>query len=188
MTLRSAITLASLAHAGQCRIGGSPFIVHPMSVAERAADAGLGSTQLQAAWLHDVPEDGTLAPSDLARLSSHSGAAMQELTMSARVEGGRHRCSVELLRLLGFGGRVVHLVDLLTRRPAETYRAYIERVCSDAQAARLKLFDIEHNTNAESTKHLPAGQAASRERRYGPARIALREAAHAARGSDSPIE
>lgn len=175
MTLRIAISLASLAHAGQTRIGGAPFIVHPMGVAERVADAGFGSAMLQAAWLHDVVEDGALTVGELADLSPESAveAVTRSLVTTSPGASGRYRCSVELLRLIGFSDRVVELVDLLTRREGETYRKYIERVSSDADAARLKLIDIDHNTSEESTKHLSTDQVTSRERRYEPARRTL---------------
>jgi (p)ppGpp synthase/HD superfamily hydrolase len=40
---------------------------------------------------------------------------------------------------------VVRLVEVLTRRPAEDYLAYIGRVCADPAAVRVKLADVLHN-------------------------------------------
>ena len=52
---------------------------------------------------------------------------------------------VPLESLSGFGSVVVGLVDALTRRDAEAYATYIERVKSNPVATRIKLCDLRDN-------------------------------------------
>ena len=49
--------------------------------------------------------------------------------------------------LLGAGvpAEVVRLVDIVSRRPGEDYLAFIERVCADPVAVRIKIADTVHN-------------------------------------------
>ena len=49
--------------------------------------------------------------------------------------------------LLGGGvpAEVVRIVEVLTRRPGEDYLAFIERVCADPGAVRVKIADALHN-------------------------------------------
>ena len=45
----------------------------------------------------------------------------------------------------GLPAEVVRLVEVLTRRPGEDYLAFIERVCADPAAVRVKIADALHN-------------------------------------------
>ncbi len=49
--------LAAKAHAGQLRLSGEPYLVHPEAVAATLADLHLDADALAAALLHDVLED-----------------------------------------------------------------------------------------------------------------------------------
>ncbi len=48
---------AELAHRGQLRRSGEPYITHPIAVTQILADLGLGPKTLAAALLHDTVED-----------------------------------------------------------------------------------------------------------------------------------
>ncbi len=56
MIVRAAET-ATLAHAGQTRRSGEPYITHPIAVAGIVADLGLDAQTVAAALLHDAVED-----------------------------------------------------------------------------------------------------------------------------------
>ncbi len=56
MIVRAAET-ATLAHAGQTRRSGEPYVTHPIAVAEVVADLGLDAQTVAAALLHDAVED-----------------------------------------------------------------------------------------------------------------------------------
>jgi guanosine-3',5'-bis(diphosphate) 3'-pyrophosphohydrolase len=56
MIVRAAET-ATLAHAGQTRRSGEPYVTHPIAVASIVADLGLDAQTVAAALLHDAVED-----------------------------------------------------------------------------------------------------------------------------------
>ena len=56
MIVRAAET-ATVAHAGQLRRSGEPYVTHPIAVAGIVADLGLDAQTVAAALLHDAVED-----------------------------------------------------------------------------------------------------------------------------------
>ena len=61
MNLEQAISIASLAHAGQLDKGGEPYILHPLRVMMKLKD----EKQRIVAVLHDVIEDTGMTDQDL---------------------------------------------------------------------------------------------------------------------------
>ena len=59
--IRQAYDLAKNAHAGQKRLSGEPYLIHPVAVALILLDLGMDSESIEAALLHDVVED-TVVP------------------------------------------------------------------------------------------------------------------------------
>ncbi|GAB2447101.1 GTP pyrophosphokinase [Conyzicola lurida] len=55
--IERAYSAAELAHRGQKRRSGEPYITHPVAVAQILADLGIGSKTIAAALLHDTVED-----------------------------------------------------------------------------------------------------------------------------------
>lgn len=53
--------------------------------------------------------------------------------------------TLEDLRRAGFAARIVDAVDALTRRPGETYEAYVSRAGALSLARRIKVADLEDN-------------------------------------------
>ncbi|HIY21312.1 MAG TPA: bifunctional (p)ppGpp synthetase/guanosine-3',5'-bis(diphosphate) 3'-pyrophosphohydrolase [Candidatus Flavonifractor merdigallinarum] len=66
--LYDAFSYADKAHAGQLRKDGSPYITHPLAVAEIAADLELDTESIMAALLHDTVEDTDATYEDIAKL------------------------------------------------------------------------------------------------------------------------
>jgi guanosine-3',5'-bis(diphosphate) 3'-pyrophosphohydrolase len=60
-----AFDLAVVAHEGQKRATGEPYVIHPIASARILADLGLDMTAIQAALLHDVPEDTEYSLTDV---------------------------------------------------------------------------------------------------------------------------
>ena len=56
------------------------------------------------------------------------------------------------LRLKGFSKRVTDAVALLTHIKGETYASYIEHICSNYDAIRVKRKDLEHNSQITRLK------------------------------------
>ncbi|MFL5690165.1 MAG: RelA/SpoT family protein, partial [Chloroflexota bacterium] len=60
-----AYDLAVSAHEGQKRASGVPYVIHPIASAQILAELGLDTTAIQAALLHDVPEDTEYSLTDV---------------------------------------------------------------------------------------------------------------------------
>ena len=65
--IRAAYEMAKLAHAGQLRKDGSPYVSHCVAAADISVDLGLDEDSICAALLHDVIEDTALTHADIAR-------------------------------------------------------------------------------------------------------------------------
>ncbi|HEX2626972.1 MAG TPA: RelA/SpoT family protein, partial [Candidatus Limnocylindrales bacterium] len=63
--LRKAIDFAIEAHGEQPRASGEPFVTHPLTSAIILAELGIDQTAIEAAVLHDVPEDTEYSLSDV---------------------------------------------------------------------------------------------------------------------------
>jgi guanosine-3',5'-bis(diphosphate) 3'-pyrophosphohydrolase len=60
-----AFDLAVAAHEGQPRATGEPYVTHPIASAQLLAELGLDPVAIQAALLHDVPEDTEYSLTDV---------------------------------------------------------------------------------------------------------------------------
>jgi GTP pyrophosphokinase len=63
--VREAYQFAREAHESQKRASGEPYVSHPLAVAQILAEIGLDPIAVQAALLHDVPEDTDFALNDV---------------------------------------------------------------------------------------------------------------------------
>ena len=72
--LYSAFSFADNAHSGQLRKDGSPYITHPLAVAEIGAELELDTESIMAALLHDTVEYTSATYEDLAKLFGKSVA------------------------------------------------------------------------------------------------------------------
>lgn len=62
-----AFEISSKAHEGQLRASGSPYITHPILVADILIDLGLDKSVICAALLHDTVEDTILTDNDIRK-------------------------------------------------------------------------------------------------------------------------
>ncbi len=74
--LFKAFTYADSSHNGQMRKDGSPYITHPLAVAEIVADLGLDVDSVIAALLHDCIEDTPVTHEDVTK---HFGLEVADL-------------------------------------------------------------------------------------------------------------
>ena len=65
--IRAAYEMARVAHSGQLRKDGSPYVTHCVAAANISVDMGLDEDSIIAALLHDVIEDTNLTHADIAR-------------------------------------------------------------------------------------------------------------------------
>lgn len=76
--IKKAFDLSMQAHAGQKRISGEEYFVHPLAVAEILADLGMDSDTVCAALLHDVVEDTDHTYEEIVNLLGNSVADLVE--------------------------------------------------------------------------------------------------------------
>lgn len=72
----SAWELANLAHSGQMRLSGDPYITHPTTVAKSIVSWGLDTDAVMAALLHDTVEDGGATRDDIV---THFGEEVAQI-------------------------------------------------------------------------------------------------------------
>ena len=70
MDYEKALEFATEKHSGQLRIGGIPYISHPVAVAEILGDKGYGTEYQIAALFHDLLEDTDATEAEILALSN----------------------------------------------------------------------------------------------------------------------
>ena len=73
-----AVEYAKEKHKNQSRKDGSPYIIHPLAVAEIVAEMGLDEDAILGALLHDCIEDTDASHDEIARLFGNSVAELVE--------------------------------------------------------------------------------------------------------------
>jgi RelA/SpoT family (p)ppGpp synthetase len=118
-----AYEFGALAHEGQKRMSGEPYISHPVAVAQSLADMHMDSQAITAAILHDVIED-TETP--ISELEEHFGAEVATL-----VDG------VSKLDQMQFTNKA--------EAQAESFRKMMLAMIEDIRVILVKLADRLHN-------------------------------------------
>jgi GTP pyrophosphokinase len=121
--VEAAFRVARIAHEGQKRMSGEPYITHPLAVAKILAAWHLDATALIAALLHDVVEDTPTTKSEIAR---EFGKAVADL-----VDG------VSKIDKLQF--------ETLEEAQAENFRKMLLAMARDVRVILIKLADRLHN-------------------------------------------
>ena len=82
-----AVNYANVKHQFQKRKDGSPYIIHPLAVAEIVAEMGLDTDAILGALLHDCIEDTDASHDDIAKLFNPTVAELVEgVTKLTRVD------------------------------------------------------------------------------------------------------
>ncbi|ROR34139.1 GTP pyrophosphokinase/guanosine-3',5'-bis(diphosphate) 3'-pyrophosphohydrolase [Inmirania thermothiophila] len=118
-----AYEFASRAHAGQRRMSGEPYILHPLEVARIVAEMRMDAESIMAALLHDVLEDTAVSKETLAQEFSEEVAEL--------VDG------VTKLTQLKVGTQA--------EAQAESFRKMILAMGRDIRVILIKLADRLHN-------------------------------------------
>ena len=85
--IRAAYEVARIAHSGQVRREGSPYVTHCVAAADISVDMGLDEDSVIAALLHDVIEDTNLTHADIAHQFGSAVADIVEgVTKLTRVQ------------------------------------------------------------------------------------------------------
>jgi GTP pyrophosphokinase len=121
--VRQAYQAAEVAHQGQWRASGDPFITHPVAVATVVAELGLDAQAVAAGLLHDAVEDGGIS---LEEVTTRFGPVV-----AAIVDG------VTKLDRLAF--------DSEEAQQAATVRKMLLAMAKDWRVLVIKLADRLHN-------------------------------------------
>ena len=76
--INRAVEYADQKHKQQKRKDGSPYIIHPLAVAEFVAEMGLDTDAVLGALLHDCIEDTDASHDEIARLFGNTTAELVE--------------------------------------------------------------------------------------------------------------
>ncbi|BBD79321.1 GTP pyrophosphokinase,ppGpp synthetase II [Aerosticca soli] len=137
----SAYAVGAVAHAGQARQSGEPYITHPLAVAGILAELGLDAETLIAAILHDTLEDTALTREELT--------AQFGETVTALVDG------VTKLDKMQFSSR--------QEADAESFRKMLLAMARDLRVILIKLADRLHNMRTLSAKDAASRRRIARE-------------------------
>ena len=121
--VRRAYEIGAVAHAGQTRKSGEPYITHPIAVASILAELGMDAETIIAAILHDTLEDTELTS---AQIGAEFGETVIEL-----VDG------VTKLDKVRFRSR--------QEAAAESFRKMLLAMARDLRVILIKLADRLHN-------------------------------------------
>ena len=131
--IENAMSTANLAHLGQERRSGDPYIVHPVAVADIV--------------YHFYPDDQTLC-----------GIALLHDTMEDALKHGNVKDTEEMASRItasfgdpGAGQEALRIVQALTHKKGKPYDEYVVGLVDDPSALRIKLADMLHNLSSTPT-------------------------------------
>src|SRR5512143_1430770 len=118
-----AFDLAVIAHEGQPRATGEPYVTHPIAAAQMLAELGLDPVAIQAALLHDVPEDTEYSLTDVEeRFGSEVAQLVDGVTKLSKFSTHSHE-----------------------QQQAENIRKMLLAMAQDIRVVLIKLADRLHN-------------------------------------------
>jgi guanosine-3',5'-bis(diphosphate) 3'-pyrophosphohydrolase len=119
----AAFDLAVEAHAGQRRATGEPYVTHPIASAQILAELGIDPIAVQAALLHDVPEDTEYNLTDIEeRFGAEVAQLVDGVTKLSRFSTHSHE-----------------------QQQAENIRKMLLAMAQDIRVVLIKLADRLHN-------------------------------------------
>jgi len=130
--LTQAMEMARLAHEGQFRKSGEPYILHPVAVALTIAELGMDEDSICAALLHDVIEDTPITADDV---EASFGAEVRKMT-----EGVTKLDSPQLIEK-----SAKQKARAESNRAAESLRKLLLAMADDFRVMVIKLADRLHN-------------------------------------------
>jgi len=121
--IEQAFSVATLAHEGQTRENGDPYITHPLAVADILAGYRLDTASIATALLHDVVEDTEVKLAEMSRrFGSEIAGLVDGVTKLTRLELQSDRT-----------------------KQAENFRKLVLAISKDIRVLLVKLADRLHN-------------------------------------------
>jgi guanosine-3',5'-bis(diphosphate) 3'-pyrophosphohydrolase len=85
--LRRAYVYSAMAHRGQMRVSGEPYLVHPLEVARTLAEMHLDDVAIATGLLHDLLEDTWVSEEELEeQFGEHITGLVKALTKITTME------------------------------------------------------------------------------------------------------
>ena len=128
--------------------------------------------------MHDKQKDKGGAPYILHPIHVAEQMKTEEETIVALLHDVVEDTSVTLsdLQYLGFSDEVVYAVDAITKRDGEKWKDYIDRVKENRIARKVKIADLNHNSDLSRLCRPPTHDDLLRAERYKKAIIFLQSA------------
>ena len=82
--------------------------------------------------------------------------------------------SLKDIKGMGFGDNVIEALELLTHNPETPYMEYIRAISANTLARKVKLVDLEHNSDASRLNHTPTEADLQRIDKYEQAMVFLK--------------
>ena len=138
--VRRAYKFAEIAHEGQTRKSGEPYIIHPLATAHILADMRIDPVIVTAALLHDVPEDTKITLEEVKQeFGSEIGSLVEGITKLGKLKYRGVERYIENLRkmfvamaedirvmIIKFADRIHNLQTLGSLPPQKQYRIALE--------------------------------------------------------------
>lgn len=126
-----ALSFAAEKHVGQTRRDGSPYVYHPIKVAELLKDAGYDLNYQIAGLLHDVLEDTDATEDEVKAFGEDILAAVKLVT---RPEGMNEDAYVEAIlqnrmaTAVKNADKIHNMNDIITAPDKEWAKRYVQKV------------------------------------------------------------
>lgn len=158
LMMRKALDFAKLAHNGQKRDEGTPYIMHPIRVANILMDevAAMKADMICAALLHDVIEDCGITMKELKNNFNESIAQMVKLlTKDLSIENHK-RVYVETIMNSGDNVKLLKVCDRLDNLRSlrfSTNKSRIRRYISETEKKYIPMAEATNNYIFRELKH-----------------------------------
>ena len=128
---KSAVAYATAKHNGQTRKDGSPYIAHPLKVAELVAEAGYGYNYQMAAVLHDTLEDTDATEAEIRAFGEDVLVAVRLVTRPDGMEEAEYVARIledPIATAVKNADKIHNILDLRTCGNPQWAKHYAQKV------------------------------------------------------------
>lgn len=126
-----ALCFATEKHSGQTRQDGSPYIYHPIKVAEFLKDAGYDLRYQMAGLLHDVLEDTDATEDEVRFFGDDIFAAVKLVTRPAGVDENAYVTAIlqnPMATAVKNADKIHNMTDIVTATDKQWAKNYVKKV------------------------------------------------------------